>query len=240
MPESVRRKMIYTGYLRYQVPDAASVLPVSVPEKPYILVTAGGGGDGESMIDWVLRAYETDSNIPHPALVVFGPFMQTELQESFLARIEKLDNVNAIIFDSHIEHLMEGAVGVVAMGGYNTFCEILSFDKPGIIVPRTKPRLEQFIRARRAQELGLLSMLNEDGARDAQRMATALRQLTQQQRPSQVILPRAPGWPGEHQPPGRSTCVETTPSRPCRRQPINHVISIDYAFMLGQCGPRLS
>ena len=38
------------------------------------------------------------------------------------------------------------------MGGYNTYCEILSFDKPALIVPRMRPRLEQLIRARaRAQ-----------------------------------------------------------------------------------------
>lgn len=42
---------------------------------------------------------------------------------------------------------MNRAHCVVAMGGYNTFCEILSFDKPALIVPRVKPRLEQAIRA---------------------------------------------------------------------------------------------
>jgi hypothetical protein len=75
---------------------------------------------------------------------------------------------------------MAGAIGVVAMGGYNTFCEILSFDKPALIVPRTAPRMEQFIRAVRAQELGLVRMLEDDGTRDARAMATALRHLPQQ------------------------------------------------------------
>ena len=42
---------------------------------------------------------------------------------------------------------MARAAGVVAMGGYNTFCEILSFDKPALVVPRVRPRLEQAIRA---------------------------------------------------------------------------------------------
>ncbi len=32
------------------------------------------------------------------------------------------------------------------MGGYNTYCEILSFDKPALIVPRLQPREEQLIR----------------------------------------------------------------------------------------------
>lgn len=189
LPESVRRKITYTGYLRYGVPDAAASVPTAITDKPYYLVTAGGGGDGEALIDWVLRAYESGEEIPHRALIVFGPFMQNDAQDKFLARIEKLANVDAIVFDAHIEHLMKNAVGVIAMGGYNTFCEILSFNKPGVIIPRTKPRLEQYIRASRAQELGLMSLLNDDGVRDASLMITTLRQLPQQNAPSDVVLP---------------------------------------------------
>jgi predicted glycosyltransferase len=84
---------------------------------------------------------------------------------------------------------MARAKGVVAMGGYNTFCEILSFDKPALILPRTAPRLEQFIRARRAAELGLVAMLSDENARDPVRMAAALLQLTQQAAPSSVVVP---------------------------------------------------
>ena len=71
---------------------------------------------------------------------------------------------------------MEKAAAVVAMGGYNTFCEILSLDKRALIVPRTRPRLEQFIRAVEAERLGLVRTLREDeGGRDPARMAAALR-----------------------------------------------------------------
>ena len=84
---------------------------------------------------------------------------------------------------------MERAVGVVAMGGYNTFCEILSFDKRALIVPRTKPRLEQFIRASRAQELGLVRMLSDEGARGTMDMITALHDLPQQPKPSDSVVP---------------------------------------------------
>jgi predicted glycosyltransferase len=75
------------------------------------------------------------------------------------------------------------------MGGYNTFCEILSFDKRALIVPRTTPRMEQFIRGARAAELGLVRMLPENGERDARKMATALRDLPQQPLPSEVVIP---------------------------------------------------
>jgi predicted glycosyltransferase len=75
------------------------------------------------------------------------------------------------------------------MGGYNTFCEILSFDKPALITPRTAPRLEQYIRAARAEELGLLAMLPETRGRDPQVMATALRRLANQPPPSSAVIP---------------------------------------------------
>jgi predicted glycosyltransferase len=187
VPPSVRRKMVYTGYLERSASPNAT-LP-EMPEDPFILVTPGGGGDGEDMVDWVLRAYESDPNLPHRALIVLGPFMNRDLQAEFMARASALPKVEALTFESQLESLMSAASGVVAMGGYNTFCEILSFDRKALIVPRMVPRLEQFIRASRAQELGLVSMLPDDGVRDAHAMATALRHLVQQQAPSDVIIP---------------------------------------------------
>ncbi len=190
MPASVRRKMIYTGYLERSVseilPEAG--LPDGIDE-PFVLITTGGGGDGDLLVDWVLRAYESSMAPEMRALVVFGPFMQPEAKTDFQVRVDRLERVSAITFDTHLETLMARAAGVVAMGGYNTFCEILSFDKPALIVPRQAPRREQIIRASRAQELGLVAMLTEDMAGRAEAMATAIRQLPQQRRPSQVVVP---------------------------------------------------
>ena len=189
VPPSVRRKMIYTGYLRRAVPKASTVSPVVHMDEPYVLVTAGGGGDGALMMDWVLRAYESDGGLPHGALLVLGPFMRPELRNGFEDRANRLERVKAITFDSHMEILMAQSTGVVAMGGYNTMCEILSFDKRALIVPRLKPRQEQLIRATRAQELGLVKLLNPDGNGDARIMAEALRALPRQNLPSDVMMP---------------------------------------------------
>jgi predicted glycosyltransferase len=190
LPKSVLHKMTYTGYLRRSLPQEPSpVTPLQKIEAPYLLVTTGGGGDGEDVIDWVLRAYENDRKQPYPALLVLGPFMHSDRQAEFLHRAAQLDNVEAITFDAQLETLMDRAIGVVAMGGYNTFCEILSFDKRSLIIPRTKPRMEQYLRAAKAKELGLSSMLEDDGLRDWKAMATALRQLPQQALPSEVVVP---------------------------------------------------
>ena len=190
LPASVRRRMVYTGYLRRHVPAAAGTpLRADLPDGEFLLVTAGGGGDGDGLIDWVLAAYENDPGSLPPVLVVFGPFMLPDHQAAFAARAARLDKVRTITFDARLETLMARAAGVVAMGGYNTFCEILSFDKPALIVPRTTPRLEQYIRARRAAELGLIAVLPDADERDPRTMAAALLQLTQQPPPSAVVVP---------------------------------------------------
>ena len=190
LPKSVRKRMTFTGYLRRTLPHSPlSPTPLQKISGPYILVTTGGGGDGEGIIDWVLRAYEYDKNMPLPALLVLGPFMHSDRQVEFIHRAARLKKVEAITFDAQMETLMERAAGVVAMGGYNTFCEILSFDKRALIVPRTQPRMEQYIRAAQAEELGLCRVLVEDETKDPKVMSTALRHLPQQQLPSQVVVP---------------------------------------------------
>ncbi|HKU96158.1 MAG TPA: glycosyltransferase, partial [Vineibacter sp.] len=104
-------------------------------------------------------------------------------------RAARLSGIRTMTFETNLGALMACAAGVVAMGGYNTFCEILSFDKKALIVPRTRPRLEQFIRAQSARQQKLLEMLADDGRRDPATMATALRQLPQQGLPSDAIIP---------------------------------------------------
>ena len=190
LPPRVRQKMVYTGYLHRELPSQSA--PPRLPEiaqRPFLLVTTGGGGDGDSLVDWVLRAYEHDPLLPYPALLVLGPFMQAERQVEFMDRAAKLKRVDTITFHGQLEALVARAAGVVAMGGYNTFCEVLSLNKRALIVPRTEPRLEQFIRASRAADLGLISMLSDDGNHDPAVMAAALRALPRQNLPSEVVVP---------------------------------------------------
>ena len=189
LSDSVKQKISYTGYLDRELPnDRNWIAPVNIDD-PYFLVTAGGGGDGAEMIDWVISAYETDTQLPYRAIVVTGPFMQPVYQQEFHDRCATLDKVEIINFDSHIELLMTRALGIVAMGGYNTFCEVLSLDKPALIIPRSVPRLEQSIRARRAADLGLVSMLEPDNGRDPATMAAALKRLAGQAPPSANMIP---------------------------------------------------
>lgn len=190
IPGSVRRKMRFTGYLRRGLPETAQMeAEIPVPDGPFLLVTPGGGGDGDGLVDWVLRAYEDGAELPWPAVIALGPFMQPDRKAAFQHRAGALANVDTFTFSAHFEHLMARASAVLAMGGYNTFCEILSFDKRALIVPRTRPRREQLIRAQQAAKLGLLTFLEGEDDLSTGRMIEALRRLPEQPQPSEAVVP---------------------------------------------------
>ncbi len=184
LSDKVKRRMHWTGYLRRTLSTEAA--PIS---DPYILVTPGGGGDGQSMVNLVLSAYERDPALGPRAMLVYGPFLSGDTRADFETRVARLNGrVTAVGFDSQIEALFAGAEGVVCMGGYNTFCEVLSFDKRAVIVPRTVPRLEQYIRASRAEDLGLVRMLCDRGdGMTTQSMIEAIRALPCQSKPSDAV-----------------------------------------------------
>jgi predicted glycosyltransferase len=185
----VENRILYTGYLRRGLPREAGLTNYpKITRGPFVLVTTGGGGDGDDLIDWTIAAYESPACPDIPALIVFGPFINRERRRSFMARIARHPKLAAITFDSKLELLMDRAAAVVAMGGYNTFCELISLDKPALIVPRMAPRLEQYIRAAQAERLGLLRMLVQ-GDGSAECMARAISELPHQKRPSDIVVP---------------------------------------------------
>ncbi len=188
LPEGLTDRIRHVGFLQRQLP---SVNPTDMHFLPddYVLVTTGGGGDGSALMEQVLAALESDPQYDYPLVFVLGPFMKSENRERIRLRASALANVTVIDFEARMEVLMSGAVGVVGMCGYNTFCEVLSFDRKALFVPRVHPRQEQYIRANRARELGMSEMLTPDEAAVPQTMAKALRRLVGMARPSTVLQP---------------------------------------------------
>lgn len=183
VPRNVRAKMKFVGFLQRSVTPEEK--PRHRPDGDYLLVTTGGGGDGAELIHSVIHAYQHDPGLTHRALIVLGPYMPARKRRKLIGKGAKIPQIQIIEFDNRMEDLVAGAKAVVAMGGYNTYCEILSFDKPALIVPRVRPREEQLIRARRAAELGLIEMLLPEEADDPALMARTLRALPDRPRPSQ-------------------------------------------------------
>ena len=188
----VASKTAFTGYLPREarrdvlLPAAAQRI---VEQGPFYLVTTGGGGDGADLVDAVLSVYERfPDRLPWPALVVYGPFLPAPARAAFERRAGRLPRVTTLTFHEDLEALMERAAAVVSLGGYNTFCEILSLNKRTLIVPRVRPRSEQLLRSEAAQRLGLARMLHPDEL-GPETLAVAMDRLRAQSPPATQRIP---------------------------------------------------
>ena len=191
-PADVANKTTFTGYLpRETNPEVTLPADVQaiVQQGPFLLVTPGGGGDGAQLVDATLTAYERfNGRLPWPALVVYGPFLPARDRAGFERRAARLPRVTTLEFHEHLENLVEKAAGVVCLGGYNTFCEVLSLKKRSLIVPRVTPRAEQLLRAQAAASLGLAQTL--DPARlTPETLAEAIIHLPEQPPPATHRVP---------------------------------------------------
>jgi predicted glycosyltransferase len=162
-PDHICSKIRFAGYLDQRKRLAFtngdsddSHGDLMLPPGRIILCLVGGGQDGEALADAFSKA-----EIPADAcgVIVTGPFMSQAFRKKLAARAAKNSRLRILKFIAEPTKLVERADRVIAMGGYNTVCEVLSFEKPALIVPRVKPRREQIIRAERLRNLGLIDML---------------------------------------------------------------------------------
>ncbi len=137
-----RHPVTHTGYV-------ASAVPEPVTADPFLLVTAGGGGDGHALLWRWLDAVEAGAAGGLRSVVVTGPLLSADRRARILTRAARLQSVEVVRFDRHVLTLMASAVGVVSMAGYNTVVEEMACSVPTLLVPRSAPRLEQTIRVER-------------------------------------------------------------------------------------------
>ena len=185
---ALAQRLVYTGFLRRAVPHADTGRTPRLASGT-LLATTGGGGDGAELMRQVIAAHQHDPAPGQRIVLVPGPFMSSEEREDVHRRAAISPALSIIDFDTDLETLMQEAQGIICMGGYNTFCEVLSLDKRALIVPRLHPRREQLIRATRAAELGFADMLLPQAADDPATMARALRALPQRPPPSKATVP---------------------------------------------------
>jgi predicted glycosyltransferase len=148
IPFSLRKLISYTGYLAAGRPSGSGTRCM---DGPYVMTTVGGGSDGHALARLAVAAHIPDG-LGH--LVVAGPQMPAEelsdLNRHARPGVKVVPALDDIIF--HLRH----ASAIVAMGGYNTVCEIMSTSVPALIVPRTESRAEQRIRAHSLAAAGYL------------------------------------------------------------------------------------
>jgi len=158
----IAAKARHVGYLdqrpRLEFAKAeAEPFVTNLPAGRIVLCLVGGGHDGGALGEAFLQA-----TLPPDAtgILVAGPLMPWEERERIRRRAEGKSQIRVLDFVHDPTPLIERADRIIAMGGYNTVCEALSFEKHALIVPRVSPEPEQWIRAQRFRNLGLVDVLH--------------------------------------------------------------------------------
>lgn len=167
---STRDIVSYMGFI-----DRFARPPATTRTENHVLVTAGGGGDGDALMQAVLRTYLDAPDIAVPLVMLLGPFLVPERRAEITELAARVPNCTVMDFHIAPEKFIRDAKLVIGMCGYNTFCEVMTWDKRALFVPRSQPRLEQTIRAERATELGLCSTIDIEDAFDPVKFAAAIR-----------------------------------------------------------------
>ncbi len=160
-PTQVRTKMKYCGYIHKPLTRTRNLLPRK--HRKTILVTPGGGQDGFRLIRTYLQGLTTHTLEDWHSTIITGPEMDGRARED-ITRLASATGASVKVetFTADMQNMMFHADVVVAMGGYNTVCEIVSMGKPAVILPRKHPVQEQWIRAQRFAQRGLLCCLDPD------------------------------------------------------------------------------
>jgi len=163
-------RIVFTGYM--PSPPSTARWPAIPSLRQKVLVTMGGGEDGGDRIEAYLESLTL--GIPEwNSLILAGPLMDAKLVRSIESSVEKRglsDRVHVRHFSNDVLRHMRDADAVVSMAGYNSCAEIMQCRVPAVLLPRSWPRSEQLIRARRLAELGLAQCL-EDYTPEAIRQA---------------------------------------------------------------------
>lgn len=180
-PPFAAARVHYCGYIareagRQTRSEMRQALGVQAHER-LLLVTPGGGEDGHALVDTALRglaqvrqAGAAGGGAALRMHIVCGPEMAAGQRQAVLAAAQALPGVSVQDFSDDMMSLQAAADVVLAMGGYNTVCELLSCGKRAVLVPRVKPGQEQLIRAERMAALGLLAMVHPDELHPARLM----------------------------------------------------------------------
>jgi predicted glycosyltransferase len=161
LPPEVAAKIVYTGYLGLGRGDGTSTRRAGTtpPAQPFVLCMVGGGQDGFELAEAFVSA-----PLPagHLGIVLTGPFMKDAQRQ----RLELLSRSNPglriLDFVTNPEEFIEQAAATISMAGYNSVCEVLTANRPTLLVPRTAPRAEQLVRAQRLAARGLVDVALPD------------------------------------------------------------------------------
>ncbi len=188
----LRAKTCFTGYVyRPKVVQSADNvrLRLHIPQGPFILVTVGGGEDGEDILRLTVAALRQRPLEGFSAFITTGPMCPADVQEALVGKEDEHILVSEFVED--MPSIIAASNLVITMGGYNSLCELLAYGRRGIVLPRKTPRKEQFIRASFLAKRGLITAIDPDDVTPAMLrdvLETALTEKAEQLREKRSIV----------------------------------------------------
>ena len=165
-PAASAEKIRFCGLLRRETGRRSRAqvrTELGLQQEPLVLVTAGGGEDGNALLSAYLKGLRAQPRpLPFHTLLICGPELPDAQRRELLQLAAECPQLSIKEFSDDLMGDLDAADLVVSMAGYNTICEILTLKKRAIVVPRVKPVQEQWIRARRLAEHGLLRAIHPD------------------------------------------------------------------------------
>lgn len=145
LDQRIRARVSHVGYAAPAMPEPQAAEP------PFLLVTAGGGGDGQRVHRAVLDALDAGS-VDLDVRLVTGPLMSAARQSEVMMRAANHPSVRVETFTPDLRQWIASATAVISMAGYNTVVEELAAGVASLLAPRTDLRQEQSLRAARVAE----------------------------------------------------------------------------------------
>jgi predicted glycosyltransferase len=172
--ESLEVPLFHTGYVVPQDEEATAGEP---HRDPLILVSAGGGLGGESLLLLAVEAFrDTDLNRDYRMRVIAGVFQPEAVWEHLKAMADGVERLEIVRWTPNLRQELSRASVSVSRCGYNTALDVLRSDTPGLFVPYATPiEDEQTIRAKKLANLGVARCLPEEEA-SLGRLASEIRQ----------------------------------------------------------------
>lgn len=163
IPEPTASKFHFCGYLNnapITISPETLKKNLGVDEHKLILITAGGGGDGDTFIETALKGLHQYNSNKFKIIIILGPDFPKHSEENVRSLYGKNNQFIIKNFVENLPDFINASDLVITMGGYNTICEILTFNKKAIVIPRITPRVEQLIRAKLLSKYGLLEYIH--------------------------------------------------------------------------------
>ncbi|MFQ5720141.1 MAG: glycosyltransferase family protein [Acidobacteriota bacterium] len=180
LPADVERRLVEVGYIsRRLTPAARAASRGPSSGRPFVVVTVGGGGDGNRLLKTYLRGLSgLGADAGFDSLLITGPLMSRGKREKIRALAANRFDVTIVDFEPDLARLYGRADLVVCMGGYNTVVEVMACGIDALVVPRVTPRVEQLVRARcLARQHAHIELLHPDDMGRGRLAAAVVRRL---------------------------------------------------------------